>query len=163
MTRERAVRAATAIYLVFVAVVTLTPQPAPGRPPAFVMQVLALLHQCGVPPWFGYDELEFSANIALFVPVGALLAWWWGRERWWLVGVVGFAMTVTIEVVQFAIPGRFPDLRDVVANTLGTLVGLGVTLALQRWTGRSKRRPRARPSPGDTGDLPDSSTEPMVR
>jgi len=72
----------------------------------------------------GYVALEFVANIAMFVPLGALVRLAFGRIPWWGVLALGFATTVTIELVQSTMPSRFSTVSDVIANTLGTAVGL---------------------------------------
>lgn len=80
----------------------------------------------------GYVALEFVANIALFVPFGLLIRVAFARLPRWGVAALGFVTTVTIEIVQSAIPGRFSTVSDVVANTLGTLVGLWLARRLSR-------------------------------
>ena len=41
-------------------------------------------------------------------------------------------LTCAIEVTQLFLPGRFADLRDILANSLGTLLGVIVGLLLTR-------------------------------
>ena len=67
------------------------------------------------------DE-ELIGNIVLFVPYGALLAVSFRRLRWWAVGLIGLGTTLLIELVQPLLE-RSCDLDDIIANTLGTLVG----------------------------------------
>lgn len=71
-----------------------------------------------------YTVFEFLANIALFVPLGILLVVGWPRWSPWLVILLGYAASATIELVQSLLPSRFPTLSDVVANTLGTIGGV---------------------------------------
>jgi glycopeptide antibiotics resistance protein len=73
-----------------------------------------------------YVALEFLANVAMFAPFGALVWLAFARPRWWIVMLCGFATTVTIELVQLSLPTRFSTVSDVVANTLGTAIGLGI-------------------------------------
>jgi glycopeptide antibiotics resistance protein len=73
-----------------------------------------------------YVALEFLANVAMFVPFGVLVWLAFARPRWWIVMLLGFATTVTIEIVQLALPTRFSTVSDVVANTIGTAIGLGM-------------------------------------
>jgi len=81
-----------------------------------------------VPFSVGYPILEFLANVALFVPLGLLLAWGWPRVRAWVIVLIGFVTTVTIECVQWGIPSRFPAISDIVSNTLGTAIGVGLVV-----------------------------------
>lgn len=93
----------------------------------------------GVPYRFAFHGIEFSANIAMFVPFGVLVPLAIGSLR---VGVLvvtvcaGFALSACIEIAQKFIPGRVSDPRDLLANTLGAL--LGVLLLLGYW--RLRRR-----------------------
>lgn len=82
------------------------------------------LRQLGLDPWDGYTLIEFTANIALFVPLGALVLLLWPRLGWGRTTAVALAATVTIEVLQQVLrPERFASLSDVVANTLGGAIG----------------------------------------
>ena len=54
-------------------------------------------------------------------------------------------LTTVIENVQRGIPGRVPDPRDVVANSLGTVAGVALALVLTLpATLRRRREARAR-------------------
>ncbi|BDZ39205.1 VanZ family protein [Microbacterium suwonense] len=76
-----------------------------------------------VPLGLSYTVFEFLANIALFVPLGLLLVAAWPRANAWVVLLLGYATSVTIELVQTLLPSRFTTLSDVIANTLGTAIG----------------------------------------
>lgn len=135
----------TFLYLGFVGWLTLTPQPIGEREQGYIVRVLDALHRRGYIESIGYMELEFLANIALFVPVGVFLLLLFGAGGFWLAAIAAFAMTSGIEWVQHEIPGRVPDERDVVANTLGALIGIAVALVLTLpGTLRRARRKRAR-------------------
>lgn len=70
-----------------------------------------------------YTVFEFLANIALFVPLGLLLVAAWPRTSAWVVLLIGYSTTATIELVQTMLPSRFATLSDVIANTLGAAIG----------------------------------------
>ncbi|MBY6060289.1 VanZ family protein [Microbacterium esteraromaticum] len=70
-----------------------------------------------------YTLFEFLANIALFVPLGLLLVAAFPRNSAWVVLLLGYATSATIELVQTMLPSRYPTLSDVIANTLGTAIG----------------------------------------
>jgi glycopeptide antibiotics resistance protein len=71
-----------------------------------------------------YDRL---ANLALFVPLGALVALSRAgpsaRRATIASGVVGLVLSLAIEAAQLALPSRFPSSADVLLNTLGALGG----------------------------------------
>jgi glycopeptide antibiotics resistance protein len=88
-----------------------------------------------------YEFFQAAANVVLFVPVG-LLGYVWLR-RWWVPLVVGFGLSLLLEVAQTLLPGRTSDGWDVVWNTLGAGVGVGIGLIWFRYgRGRPLNRPR---------------------
>ena len=126
MTR-RLLAIALAAYLLFVGWVTLNPAPPNPARNELLLQLLKILP-------ISYDALEFTANIGMFVPIGALVTIL--SRHLWIGIVVGIALTCGIEFTQQFLPARFPDVRDLVANSLGALIGVvgvtGVTLARRR-------------------------------
>ncbi|MDE6732012.1 MAG: VanZ family protein [Oscillospiraceae bacterium] len=70
------------------------------------------------------DE-ELVGNIVMFVPYGILLAVSFQKLRWWAVDLIGLGTTVTIELVQPFLE-RSCDLDDIIANTLGAVIGCGI-------------------------------------
>jgi len=69
--------------------------------------------------------LDVILNAMLFAPLGACLVIAGGRPRLTTLG--GFALSAAIEALQLLLPGRYPALRDILANGAGGL--LGATLA----------------------------------
>jgi glycopeptide antibiotics resistance protein len=104
------------------------------------MRVLDVLWEHPATDWVTYDGVEFSANIAMFLPIGLFFLLLFGRKRWWLAIVVPFLMTLSIETAQVWIPGRVSDVRDVISNTTGAIVGVLVGLVI---TAPRARRDRA--------------------
>lgn len=87
----------------------------------------------------GYDVIEFTANIAFFVPFGALAALLLPRPRWWIAVAAGVVLSSTIELGQLLFrPERTASVLDVVANSSGALAGALLALLLSR---RTERRP----------------------
>lgn len=111
------------VYLLAVALVVFTPS---YGGPGFLDRLGDLL---GKP---AYDALEFTANIAMFVPFGILMRLASSRLTWWMILALGFLTTVTIELTQLAVPGRFSTVSDVIANTLGTALGLAAIALISR-------------------------------
>ncbi|KAA9130654.1 VanZ family protein [Microbacterium caowuchunii] len=93
--------------------------------------------------------LEFLANVVLFVPAGALALLWLGRRAgWWWAAAIGLALSGTIEGVQaLMLADRVADVRDLLANTLGSVLGALIVRTVLR-TGRGSASRRDRPSPG---------------
>jgi VanZ family protein len=107
---------ATIAYLALVALATLGPPVIAGG----VFDIVVRLTH-GV---FSTAELEFAANIAMFLPLGFLFVLLLGPRRWAWALVVGALLTLGIEGVQGVIPGRVQDPRDLIANGAGALVGV---------------------------------------
>lgn len=116
---------ALAIYGALVALVGFFPTPVDRDATPLIRSVLAGLHRRGVPDWFDYHVIEFAANIGLFVPFGVLAVFATGRRLVWLAVLAGAGTSVVIELGQFLLlPERFPSELDVLANTIGTVVGV---------------------------------------
>jgi glycopeptide antibiotics resistance protein len=131
-------------YLAFVAWLTLTPQVDVAAHISTMYRVLDALQRRGYFESVSDAELEFLANIALFVPVGMFLLLLFGSRLWWVALAASFAMTAFIETAQRGIPGRVPDERDLVANGLGAIVGVVIALVLTLpGTLRRRRQRRA--------------------
>jgi len=75
---------------------------------------------------------DVVGNIALFVPLGALLA----LRRWPLLraAAAGVTLSAAVEAAQLVVPGRYASVDDVLLNGVGTAVGwaAGVGLAEAR-------------------------------
>jgi hypothetical protein len=124
----RVARALLIASLGAIAVLTLTPTAGPSpRAPAWCLS-------CN--PVATADAI---ANVALFVPLGVALALL--RSRLPRAFLIALVTTSIVEVVQhFLVQGRDGTLRDVLANTLGSVVGW---LVAARWHRLSHPTPRA--------------------
>jgi len=142
----------TFAYLGFVGWMTLTPQAATGTSLMTRVADRVVRELRAYEPTSGLSaaDVEFAANVAMFVPVGMFFLLLLGRRQWWLAVLAGLVLTVGIEVAQQEIPGRVSDPRDVVSNGLGTVVGvvLGWVLTVGEWFREvSARRARSRAAP----------------
>lgn len=81
------------------------------------------------------DVVDFALNVLMFLPAGVLLAV--RGVRVWVVLLIAGGGSLAIEVMQFILKtGRTSDLNDLVANTVGCLIGFLLT----SWTLRTIRR-----------------------
>lgn len=132
--------AALVAYLVALALIAFWPHHVDRDAGDLLRAITRLL------PWATHERLEFLSNIALFVPMGFLLTALL-LHRVIAVVAIGLGMTVVIELAQAAfLPGRTASPWDVVANTLGTLLGLGLyfTITGVRRAARESEQQRMR-------------------
>ena len=95
--------------------------------------VVCLLPNADLPPSFSFnDKLSHVFGHALMaVYFSGLVA----RARWWKIFVFQLLLGVCIEIAQGTMHiGREADVIDVIANSIGALLGLGAArLGLARW------------------------------
>ena len=121
-----------ASYVVIILLATLWPTPLDQGYSAAIQKVLDVVHRNGIPEWFGYNKLEFSANVAMFVPLGFLAALLLPAKVWWLALLICPGLSVAIELTQATfLAARFATATDVIANTLGAVVGILVAVILR--------------------------------
>lgn len=131
------------VYLLALSAIAFWPTPVDRDASGSITGVLAWLHAHGVPGWVNYALVEFTANIALFVPVGLLGVILLGARNWWLAILAGCVTSGYIEFTQLVfLPARFATPQDVLANTLGAALGalLGVLL-LAAVSSRARAQP----------------------
>lgn len=134
-----------ALYSVPVLLVTLSPTPLDRGYQRSVDKVLGVLHNHNVPEWFGYDKLEFAANIAMFIPLGILVTLLLPARGWWLAILICPAASVAIELTQaVALDARMATGRDVAANSFGALLGIVAAVALTALVHRRDQKVIAR-------------------
>lgn len=73
---------------------------------------------------------EFLLNVGMFLPLGVLLVLTFGARFFWVAMIAAVGLTLSIEALQQFIPYRVADPRDLIANSiggvLGTLIGVGL-------------------------------------
>ncbi|MEV8360191.1 VanZ family protein [Microbacterium sp. NPDC076895] len=121
-----------ALYAGVVLLATMWPTPLDRGYSESIDRVLEVLHRNGVPTWFGYSKFEFTANIAMFFPLGFLLSLALPRRVWWVALVLLPLFSGTIELLQATfLAERFASVFDVIANTLGGYLGSAVALVVR--------------------------------
>ena len=79
-------------------------------------------------PFYDHDPTGYMLNVALFVPLGVLLPLVWRVLSVRRAVAIGFLASLVVELIQFILvisvtSGRVADVDDLIANTLGTLLG----------------------------------------
>jgi glycopeptide antibiotics resistance protein len=117
-----------ALWLAAGLLLTLAPVvPPPGlvvRPNVEPLHTIAIyLANLDSPFWVR----QFVGNLLLLLPVGLLAPIAIpALDGWIRVLVVGFALSVAIELAQLWIPNRMADVDDVLLNVTGALAGYAV-------------------------------------
>jgi VanZ family protein len=94
-----------------------------------------VLHQMFLEPPWSEMRAQHSyvknvlINIAGFVPLGLVWSAYFSsvwRIRWAAAATVmlGFAVSLTIEILQASLPTRYSGMTDIITNTLGTCLGV---------------------------------------
>lgn len=139
---------ATALYLGLVAWITLSPEPYDRRLDGLLFRALRVLQRHDGTSWITYSFVEGAANVAMFLPVGMFLVLLLGRSRWWLAIALGVGLSALIETAQAFLPTRVSDVRDLLHNGLGALLGVVLVLILTARSENARRRAlRRRPQP----------------
>ena len=111
---------------------TLWPTPLDQGFESSINKLFVVLYRNGVPLWFGYNKLEFSANVLMFIPLGFLVALLLPARIWWLALIICPAMSIAIELTQaLALSARFATVVDVMSNSLGAVIGILIAVVLR--------------------------------
>lgn len=130
-TRQRVGAVGLGLVLLAALAITLNPTPVDRGRSDTVWAFLGMLHRIGIPESFGYLELEFTANIIMFLPLGFFFALLVGERSWWLALAFPLVLSIGIELTQLLLlPERFADISDVIANTLGGWIGVGAAASI---------------------------------
>jgi glycopeptide antibiotics resistance protein len=130
--RRRLVMAMLVVYSLIVFVITLTPQaPGAGFVSRIVYRFIASMNARGF-AWVDFLLIEFIGNILMFVPLGIFAALLISRKAWWTLLFMGSAFSGFIELFQATfLPERYPEVRDLVSNTTGFLIGACIAIFLR--------------------------------
>ncbi|MET0479970.1 MAG: VanZ family protein [Mycetocola sp.] len=128
------------VMLIGGALVILWPTPVDRVLSGSLHSFLDRLRAAGLPDLFRYGVVEFGANVLLFVPLGFALALLLPRGRRWIAAFLCVAGSFAAEFAQLALrPERVADPTDVLANSIGGVLGTFLAVALQY------RRERVKP------------------
>jgi len=96
-----------------------------------LLAIIDRLQDAGAPAWFDYRFVESAANVALFIPLGALLALELPLRLWWIAPLTTTLFSVAIELGQTLLPERVATVADVYANATGGLFGAVIVLVVR--------------------------------
>lgn len=77
--------------------------------------------------------VDTALNILLFLPLGIFLPILYGKyDRIGKIALVGFLISLSVEIAQMFGTGS-TDINDLITNTVGTCLGYGIYMLLQRF------------------------------
>ena len=125
----------------------------PTHPEAFLNpQLVAVTDTFAANPltaWITYGVMNGVANVILFIPMTLLAALAFGRGWWFVIFAAGAAAAALAELAQWLfLPGRTPDVSDIIAGSIGSLLGTAIGIITVT---RTRKREEA-PSPDGTGE-----------
>lgn len=92
-------------------------------------------------PFWSYDKIyhgdttgllaENIMNVVVSVPVGLLMGCVSRRLKWWMVLLIGFGISVSIEALQYFFHKGFSEFDDVFHNTLGCVIGIMIVAIIK--------------------------------
>ena len=129
---RRHARVLLAVYAVLLLVALFSP--TSDRQSAAVFWLGRVLADIGFSPTFtAFDRLEVVLNVAIVAPLVFLASFVRPSYGWRDWTALGFAAALTVEALQgLLLPARQASFSDVVANTLGALVGAVLARAALR-------------------------------
>lgn len=127
---------------------SLLPGSVSGAISHFVRDILAFLFpDDSSNPDSGHGLLRKLAHFTEFASLGALFAWLFGmlRKPFLVALPCGFLVACMDETIQYFVPDRGPAFKDVLIDTSGALLGMGLL-----FLGYTIRKKRAKQSMEDT-------------
>lgn len=98
-----------------------------GRIKTEAPQMELRLFWCIKEAWTAKNAMDwyfFTGNIALFIPLGVILPCFFNfSRRWWKCLLIGFQVSLAVEILQLALHLGLFELDDLVNNTFGCLLG----------------------------------------
>ena len=112
----------------------------PGSPRRYATVAACIVILAAIVPWRSFQDhphwdkvgwlpfvtpiqmRDLLANVVLFAPLGASLAWNGASARLGRIAGVAATLSITGEATQIYAHSRFPSATDVVANVCGALV-----------------------------------------
>lgn len=75
------------------------------------------------------EAVQYLMNILFFIPYGLLFPW---KDNWKRVFVTSLVLSLLIELSQFIFNLGWCEVDDVISNTLGVMIGWGVSRQISR-------------------------------
>jgi VanZ family protein len=129
--RERFFAVAIFIFVAALLTFTLFPRPILGSGDIGLIEEFLRQHNSFFYKILYADSNAIGvANFFMLTPLPLLLQAYRAQISSWIIFAICLALTLAIEGMQWFIPGRVSDYRDVLANLVSVVIGL---ITLQIW------------------------------
>jgi glycopeptide antibiotics resistance protein len=85
-----------------------------------------------------FNAADFAVNVAVYIPLGLFGRLAFGARRPWIPVLLALGLSISVELLQSVMSVRRSSVYDIVANAVGTALGMAAAAALQR-IGRDRR------------------------
>ncbi|MCO5261123.1 MAG: VanZ family protein [Crocinitomicaceae bacterium] len=95
---------------------------------SLIIVIVGIIYLSLMPP-NGPVEITINDKIGHFVAYSVLMlnaGLLFFKNNWWKVALVVFLFSASLEFLQQFVPGRESDLKDMIANGTGVVIGWGV-------------------------------------
>lgn len=75
---------------------------------------------------------EIIYNALAFVPLGVYIQYWNPAKAIWKKAGIGFLVSLSLETIQFIFKIGSSDITDIISNTFGVILGLGLYKLLEK-------------------------------
>ena len=121
------------VNLLFIWGNSLMPGSVSGAISGWLRDILANIFHFGAEePDAGHGLLRKLAHFTEFACLGALFTWLYAmlQKPVWLALACGVAAAAADETIQRFVPDRGPSIRDVLIDSCGVLLGIGIVIAI---------------------------------
>ena len=127
-------------YLAAIAIVGFWPERVDTAFRGDVVRVVETMSSNGF-AYMSYDLVDAAANVMWFVPIGVLALITIGRRYWIVALLLCVALSCVVEVVQASVlSSRVGSISDVVANSMGAVMGILVGVIIDQFRSLRQRR-----------------------
>lgn len=103
-------------------------------------EILKFTRQVSFLNWLQYNQLESLANILLYIPLGVFVYLFLTRLKLWILLIIPTLLSLTVELIQrLALPERYSTFDDVLHNGLGGLIGVLISVSMNRLKKRKSK------------------------
>ena len=79
-----------------------------------------------------YNQLDVIGNVILFIPLGIYASMFLKKLKWYENTVIIALISLAFEVSQYIFAIGASDITDIITNTVGGIIGIGIYLIIKK-------------------------------